>query len=265
MTIRTSILSGILLLCTSAVAQESFDHYSTGFELEGAHQNVSCDRCHSGGIFEGTNPNCVGCHSQIGTVLSSMKPAGHVTSAETCDSCHTTSAWSPIYYMDHMAVSGSCGTCHNGNTATGKPPGHIVSGDNCDDCHNSSLWVPAVFDHANITGGCFSCHNGLDATGKGNGHINTANICEDCHNSSSWDPVFVVDHTQVVGTCFSCHDGTTATGKHPTHLVSGDNCDDCHTTSGPTTASAAITAPMRRASIRPISIRPISARTATTT
>ena len=151
MTIRTSILSVILLLCTSAVAQESFDHYSTGFELEGAHQNVSCDRCHSGGIFEGTNPNCVGCHSQIGTVLSSMKPAGHVTSAETCDSCHTTSAWSPIYYMDHMAVSGSCGTCHNGNSAQGKPPGHIVSGDNCDDCHNSSLWVPAVFDHANIT------------------------------------------------------------------------------------------------------------------
>ena len=66
------ILITVLLLSATAAAQQPFDHHSTGFDLDGAHQNVSCDRCHAGGIFEGTNPTCVSCHSQSGTVLSAM-------------------------------------------------------------------------------------------------------------------------------------------------------------------------------------------------
>ena len=45
-----------LLICTflllsaynSASAQEPYDHFSTGFQLDGAHANVACDRCHVG-------------------------------------------------------------------------------------------------------------------------------------------------------------------------------------------------------------------------
>ena len=105
-------------------AQESFDHFSTGFDLDGAHANVACDRCHAGASFEGTNPTCVGCHSQIGSVLASMKPPNHIASNEICADCHTTAAWSPVAFMDHAAVTGTCGDCHNGISATGKTPDH---------------------------------------------------------------------------------------------------------------------------------------------
>ena len=50
----------VLAIAPLASAQQSFDHFSTGFELEGAHLNVSCDRCHTGGIFEGTTRSCAG-------------------------------------------------------------------------------------------------------------------------------------------------------------------------------------------------------------
>ncbi len=133
-------------------AQESFDHFSTGFELDGAHANVGCDRCHAGASFEGTNPICVSCHSQIGSVLASMKPANHIASNEICADCHTTAAWSPVAFMDHAAGTGTCGYCHNGFSATGKTPDHIPSTAQCDDCHQTNFWVPAVFDHANIVG-----------------------------------------------------------------------------------------------------------------
>ena len=62
-----------LLFISSAnlLAQEPFDHFSTGFDLDGAHANVSCDGCHTGGAFEGTNSACVSCHSRVGLVRAS--------------------------------------------------------------------------------------------------------------------------------------------------------------------------------------------------
>ena len=202
-----------LLALTPTYAQQPFDHFSTGFELDGAHTNVTCERCHTGGKFEGTTPVCVSCHSSIGAVQATAKPPNHVASNEICSDCHTTAAWSPVAFMDHAAVTGSCSTCHNNVTATGKPPGHIASTDQCDDCHQTGAWTPAVFDHSNISGDCFSCHNGVDATGKSANHIQTTNTCEDCHSSVGWDPVFIVDHSQVIGSCSSCHDGATD-GRH---------------------------------------------------
>lgn len=230
-----SILAGFLaflgaLAPSGACSQERFDHFSTGFDLDGAHVSVPCERCHTGGTFEGTTPTCVGCHSQFGTVRASARPLGHPATSEVCSDCHTTAAWTPVAFMDHADVRGSCGSCHNGTDATGKHPTHIITSDNCDDCHVSTAWVPARFDHADIFGSCVSCHNGIEATGKDLNHIATTDVCEDCHSTAVWEPATAVDHTQVVGTCASCHNGTIATGKHPTHIASGNNCDDCHTT-----------------------------------
>ena len=84
MKILIPILFGMLLLASPAEAQQSFDHFTTGFHLDGAHQNVSCDRCHSGAVFEGTNPTCAGCHSQIGLVQATMKPPNHISSSALC-------------------------------------------------------------------------------------------------------------------------------------------------------------------------------------
>ncbi len=225
-----AIVAGLwALVAAIALAQDEFDHFSTGFELTGAHANVECSRCHVGGDFQVSDSRCVSCHSSFGTVQASARPFDHVASSEICTDCHTTSAWSPVAFMDHMSVTGSCGSCHNGFAATGKPPDHVASSEQCDNCHSSFAWFPAVFDHLNVSGNCVSCHNGLDATGKNPGHIASGNNCEDCHSTIGWIPASF-DHFSVTGNCFSCHNGLDATGKNPGHIASGNNCEDCHTT-----------------------------------
>ena len=66
--LRTFVL---FLMMSTSWAQNTFDHFSTGFELDGAHANVTCERCHAGGTFEGTPAACIGCHSQFGAVRAS--------------------------------------------------------------------------------------------------------------------------------------------------------------------------------------------------
>lgn len=227
-----ALLALILLsaINTNSLAQERFDHFSTGFPLDGAHSTVTCQGCHTGGTFAATSPDCASCHGPNARIVASMKPPNHVATTQQCADCHTTSSWNAIPYMDHTAVMGSCGSCHNGINATGKTPTHIQSSDQCDDCHSSTAWEPARFDHTNVTGNCVSCHNGRDATGKSPMHILTTDVCEDCHSPVTWTPATRVDHTQVLGSCTSCHDGSSATPKTPDHFITMQECNDCHLT-----------------------------------
>jgi hypothetical protein len=227
----------VLLACwagTGAQAQtpfdSDFDHFTTGWPLEGSHRNVECSSCHVAGIFQGTSRQCIDCHSKGGLVRATPLPLKHIRTTAQCQDCHVETTWAPVWRVDHFQVQGSCSACHNGVIATGKNPTHIASGNNCEDCHSTFAWSPATFDHATVTGNCSSCHNGTIAEGKNPTHINTTNVCEDCHSSTTWDPVIRVDHAQVLGTCSTCHNGMIAQGKDFDHVVSGDTCDDCHTT-----------------------------------
>ena len=74
---RLATLLFLILLAAPTFANEPFDHFSTGFELDGAHANVTCERCHTGGKFEGTNPACVSCHSAIGAVQA-LEPGVYI-------------------------------------------------------------------------------------------------------------------------------------------------------------------------------------------
>ena len=56
-------------------AANGFDHLTTGYELRGAHRDLSCEYCHAKGVFKGTPRTCAGlsqprkphqCHSQAG-------------------------------------------------------------------------------------------------------------------------------------------------------------------------------------------------------
>jgi predicted CXXCH cytochrome family protein len=198
--ILVMLVAVALFAAGDAWSQETFDHFSTGFQLDGAHANVTCEACHTGGSFTNTSPACVSCHSIGGLTHASAKPVDHVLSNDFCADCHTTAAWVPAGFMEHASVTGSCASCHNGTTATGKIPAHISSGDTCDDCHTTIAWLPASFDHSGIAGNCISCHNGTTATGKNLAHIQTSDVCEDCHSNTLWIPATTVDHTQV-GVC----------------------------------------------------------------
>ena len=177
----------LLVLTAGAVAEENFDHDLTGFILNGSHARLSCQSCHKHGIFKGTPMQCQGCHSQASAIGATKKPPNHVESNDHCDDCHTEVSWGGAR-MDHVAITGSCSTCHNGRKAKGKPANHIQSHDRCDECHRTISWLPARFDHSAITGSCFSCHNGVTAKGKTPNHIQSSNQCEDCHRTTAWIP-----------------------------------------------------------------------------
>lgn len=232
---------GICLLCCAALVPSAarsqsslaspFDHFTTGFRLDGAHQFAECESCHVDGMFVGTPIHCAGCHSDSNRVRASRQPAQHVLASEQCEACHRTSGWVPVVRVDHLEVFGTCVSCHDGLRASTKPPDHLPASEQCDDCHRTTAWVPAAFDHAGIVVNCFSCHNGNVAMGKPIDHIPATNVCEDCHNVVMFSPVAGVDHFQVLGTCSSCHNGVTAMGQHAQHVPTGGaECDTCHNT-----------------------------------
>jgi hypothetical protein len=230
----TGLLVGAVLLMANAsfgqsASRSSFDHFSTGFPLEGTHRNADCQSCHVGGIFQGTPRECYTCHARAGLVKATPVPTNHILTTPLCQDCHLETTWAPVRRVDHLQVLGSCQNCHNGMIATGKNPGHIVSSNLCEDCHTTYAWVPAVFDHAAVMPGtCSSCHNGMTATGKHPQHIQTMAECDDCHTSVAWLPASF-DHAGVTGSCSTCHDGTTATGKNAGHFMTSLDCNGCHT------------------------------------
>jgi len=207
-----------------------FDHFTTAFRLDGAHEFAECESCHVDGLFVGTPTRCSGCHAQGTRVRATPQPPQHIATTEFCDSCHRTNTWAPVIAVDHLETKGTCVSCHDGRHALGKPVDHIPAGNQCDDCHRTVAFSPATFDHAGVTSACFSCHNGTTAVGKPVGHILATNLCEDCHNTLSFATVARVDHTQVLGACSSCHNGVIAMGKFAGHIPTTAECGACHNT-----------------------------------
>jgi hypothetical protein len=128
-----------------SAARSGFDHFTTGWPLDGAHRNVDCESCHVEGIFKGTPQACSGCHNLGGLVKATAPPPNHIRSTAQCQDCHSLASWAAVRRVDHTQVLGSCRTCHNGNVATGKPPDHPPASTQCELCHRTTAWVPATF------------------------------------------------------------------------------------------------------------------------
>jgi len=208
-----------------------FDHLRTGFPLTGAHTQIECQTCHTGGIFKGTPRQCENCHVQGNRMGASAKPNNHVLTNQPCDQCHNnTVSWIGARFRHTGITPGSCVTCHNGSMASGKPANHVQTTSPCDTCHRTTAWVPASFNHASVApGSCITCHNGTTATGKPSNHIQTTASCDACHRTTAWIPATFSHASVAPGTCNSCH-GVTATGKPSGHFVTSRSCDACHNT-----------------------------------
>ena len=122
------------------------------------HANVQpgqCFSCHDGGVHNG--------------VKVDGKPANHIPSVNTCDTCHRTTSWVPALFNHSASAAGTpCTTCHNGRTsADSKPKNHFLTVRTCDTCHNTHSWLPAVYQHMspryssqNPNLACNTCHVG---------------------------------------------------------------------------------------------------------
>ena len=255
---------GNCAVCHTTVSWNTatFDHSATGFALTGMHVSPSptpCASCHVNNNYTLSSAACYGCHVaawQSTATLGGSVP-NHATAGfpQTCESCHTTSAWtggvfnhaSTGFALTGMHASPSptpCVACHvNGNytlsstacygchvaawqsTATlgGAVPNHVSGGfpQTCENCHTTSTWTGAVFDHATT---------GFVLTGM---HISPSPTpCISCHVGNNYTL------TAASTACYGCHVAawqSTATlgGAVPNHATAGfpQTCESCHTTS----------------------------------
>jgi predicted CxxxxCH...CXXCH cytochrome family protein len=145
-------------------------------------------------------------------------------------------AWTPAQFDHRNVVAGTCGTCHNGVSATGKPNNHLPTTQSCDACHVTLAWKPATFSHAGITTGCSSCHNNTVTAGKSTRHMTTSRECVICHSTTAWTPLtfrhtsteYPGDH-RVALTCTAsgCHSTNTDAAVWRTPSLRG-SCAGCH-------------------------------------
>jgi len=63
----------------------NFDHNNTAFPLVGKHTGVSCNGCHSNGVYQGTPTECYACHAQ--------DDAHNGRNGTNCGECHTPRRW----------------------------------------------------------------------------------------------------------------------------------------------------------------------------
>jgi ribosomal protein L44E len=228
-----ALLAVAISLCAPtqvpAVQRTGFDHLTTGFELQGAHRDLSCEYCHVHGVFKGTPRTCQGCHAPGSPVSATAKPVNHIASATDCSLCHAHYNFWPVVRVDHTAVNGSCFSCHNGVVAKGKTPDHIPSDNNCDACHTTIAFNPQRMDHGALAAksACRGCHSGVRAAAAPRSHVMTTAECGTCHSTLSWSPARF-DHSTVGGACQTCHNGATAIGKVANHLATTLDCSSCH-------------------------------------
>lgn len=128
------------LVSVATNAQTTFDHFTTGFSLEGAHRFVECEACHSDAVFAGTPTGCADCHTQASRTGATWQSAMHMSTTSQCDSCHRPNTWAPVIRVDHLEVLGPCSSCHNNVRARGQHPQHIPTMAECDNCHNTRFW-----------------------------------------------------------------------------------------------------------------------------
>jgi hypothetical protein len=262
----SAIAAAVVLVAAPGHAQSalttSYNHFLTGFPLTGTHAGVPCASCHVNGRFNNTPTQCVGCHN---TMTAPGEPQSHPKTTNRCESCHLTSTWRDMQFMDHAQATGPCASCHNGKLALGKSADHIVTAAPCGNCHHNTVTfagatVPATtpvpnagaspttappavaaapaapapstarpnMGHAGVINGCANCHNGVAASGKPPNHVVTTASCETCHKSMATFAGARMNHTGLTANCASCHNGGAATGKPANHIIANAPCETCH-------------------------------------
>ena len=198
-----------------------FDHKLTGYALEGKHNGLACEQCHTPKnivptlrpliqykdftkTFFGLSQKCLSCHvdphkGQLGN---------------DCQQCHNVNDWKAAKKFDHsktrypltgLHIEVACEKCHKPDQAGGAARFRDMRFGACSDCH--------VDPHK----GAFPQH------------------CETCHTTAGWKklvPAFGFDHAKtrypLLGkhatvSCSACH----ANGDFKKPLAFA-KCMDCH-------------------------------------
>jgi Cytochrome c7 and related cytochrome c len=178
---------------------------------------------------------CASCH--LAAYTASLSPAHVGQLPQTCEVCHTTSAWRPAalpehrwYVLEGRHASATCADCHTGDPpryagtpadcagchlpafTTAMNPVHVnVLSQTCEMCHSKNTWIPATvtehpwfaLDGQHLTTPCINCH-----TGNPKRFAGTPDTCVGCH-LVDYQRSTLPGHDQFPLTCRDCHN----TGK----------------------------------------------------
>ena len=216
----------------------SFDHKSTGFELEGRHKVIQCASCHENLVFTQKNtaqknndcttchtdvhksdlgPNCLQCHSMESWIISDIKQMHQQTrfpligrhALADCNVCHSMAT--PHQYTGTPLT---CIGCHRPEYEATTSPNHVTQHFtiDCSQCHaiTAPAW-PGSFNHNLTTFPLTGAHQAV--------------LCLQCHINSQFNGITT--------DCYSCHMKDFANVQSPNHITGGFShaCQTCHTTS----------------------------------
>ena len=172
-----------------------FDHNLAAFKLEGEHQEVACESCHTNGQFRGTPMDCYSCHRQDDEHDGQF--------GTDCAACHNPSDWDDANFdhnLSNFPLTGAhagiaCESCHSSGTFAGLST-------ECASCHADPVFHAGMFGldcaGCHTTDNWFARYNGphpgiADEGGSGVNHGGAS--CQDCHTQ-----------TLHSATCLACHD-----------------------------------------------------------
>jgi hypothetical protein len=175
--------------------------------------------------------SCLSCHDGV---KARAKSSNHIASNNSCETCHTTNAWTPARFDHGAVVAATCNSCHNGLRASGLPVNHVPTSQQCDSCHGTLGWKPAKLDHTPLTSNCVSCHNGTTAFGMAATHLSTQRDCATCHSYPDWavnhfrhvSANYPGDHNAALA-CAACHTSNTDQVPYASPADTG-SCASCH-------------------------------------
>lgn len=209
----------------------TFDHASTGFDLEGTHAQANCASCHTDLVFENTPNDCISCHTDV-----------HEQSVgNDCMRCHSSESWlvfniPELHEQNGFPLIGAhtdvdCAACHTSATSLKFTP----MGNECIQCHLQDYNATSNPNHA-ISGfstDCLECHDpmGIDWESSGFNHDffpltggHDIADCSECHD--------ITNFSNISPECVACHAEDYAQTSNPPHADAGfpTDCATCHTT-----------------------------------
>lgn len=199
-----------------------FDHSKTGFDIDGAHSDISCESCHDEPSFfvddvlleyqkkfdlTGSHDTFLGLDSECAACHMADNVHGDQFIGESCEFCHTTTEFADVSTFDH-------------NTADFKLTGQHIDV-TCEECHQQvafedSLMIQFVGIESDM---CTDCHEDVHE-GRFTELKSPPQTCESCHTTDGWHLLgngfqeSAFDHSDtgyaLVGshmdlTCESCH------------------------------------------------------------
>ena len=198
-------------------------HKKTAYQLEGEHEKVKCDGCHTPSkpaqqrFRELTFDRCNGCHEDKHKGEFKSRSGGE------CGACHTVSGFAPALFGiqahsttkfplvgHHTAVP--CASCHDKHPKKGPRMDWRGAKESCESCHENPHG--SQFSKEMKKGGCAECHSPLDWHSPKIDH-------------SSWP----LTGAHASAPCARCHTPTEAdrkTGRGASYRGTARKCEGCH-------------------------------------